>query len=157
MACSCWFIGGLVGRVIATLFLRDVFPCGLSIQFNDKWQNAHAGAGGCVYIRGLPFGLMLGVRSIVRKSQYQWYKTNKFTLCAHAWDTGGQGLLASSTDIFFVFLEFPVWYSRRTCRGYTLWGLPRQVYCHDRVRFTSCQLKNAGCQIFYWQYLVPTP
>lgn len=145
MACSCWFIGGLVGSVIATLFLLYVFPCGLSV-----WQMAKRVR---VRVRGCAFmvyrlGCSLGVRSITRLASLLQTR-NIYLLGAHAWDTPLPPTFASSTDIFFVFLEFPVWYSRRTCRGYTLWGLPRQVYCHDRVRFTSCQLKNAGCQIFY--------
>ena len=149
MACSCWFIGGLVGRVIATLFSLYVFPCGLSIQFN-LWQMANSRlARARVSLNSRLSGVSLGVRSIVGWTCLLQIQKNKFFACAHAWDTPLPPAFASSTDIFFVFLEFPVWYSRRTCRGYTLWGFPRQVYCHDRVRFTSCQLKNAGCQIFY--------
>ena len=63
MACSCWVIGGLVGRVIATLFSLYVFPCGLSV-----WQMAKRVR---VRVRGCAFmvyrlGCSSGVRSITR-------------------------------------------------------------------------------------------
>jgi len=41
---------------------------------------------------------------------------------------------------------------RTRCGG--VWGFPRQVYCHDRVKNTSCQLKNDPSCIFFYYFRI---